>query len=53
MAMRSEYDGYGIYGRVLCLIVTKTAVKGVVETGGREVMEEWIASTQNPAGEAT
>ncbi|OAF60660.2 hypothetical protein VC83_03393 [Pseudogymnoascus destructans] len=51
MAMRSEYDGYGIYGRVLCLIVTKTAVKDA--GGGREVMEEWIASTQNPAGEAT
>ncbi|KFY87750.1 hypothetical protein V500_06795 [Pseudogymnoascus sp. VKM F-4518 (FW-2643)] len=49
MAMRSEYDGYGIYGRVLCLIVTKTAVAG--GGGGREVMEEWIASTQNPAGE--
>ncbi|OBT95164.1 hypothetical protein VE01_07597 [Pseudogymnoascus verrucosus] len=53
MAMRSEYDGYGIYGRVLCLIVTKTAVKDVAGMGGREVMEEWIASTQNPAGEAT
>ncbi|KFY23931.1 hypothetical protein V493_05555 [Pseudogymnoascus sp. VKM F-4281 (FW-2241)] len=54
MAMRSEYDGYGIYGRVLCLIVTKTAAKdGTGGGGGREVMEEWIASTQNPAGEAT
>ncbi|KFY57560.1 hypothetical protein V496_06378 [Pseudogymnoascus sp. VKM F-4515 (FW-2607)] len=53
MAMRSEYDGYGIYGRVLCLIVTKTAVKDAGGGGGREVMEEWIASTQNPAGEAT
>ncbi|OBT78245.1 hypothetical protein VF21_03036 [Pseudogymnoascus sp. 05NY08] len=52
MAMRSEYDGYGIYGRVLCLIVTKTAVKDA-GGGGREVMEEWIASTQNPGGEAT
>lgn len=52
MAMRSEYDGYGIYGRVLCLIVTKTAVTDAGD-GGREVMEEWIASTQNPAGEAT
>ncbi|KFZ08179.1 hypothetical protein V501_06084 [Pseudogymnoascus sp. VKM F-4519 (FW-2642)] len=53
MAMRSEYDGYGIYGRVLCLIVTKTAAKDVAGMGGREVMEEWIASTQNPGGEAT
>lgn len=53
MAMRSEYDGYGIYGRVLCLIVTKTAVKDAGGGGGREVMEEWIASTQNPAGKGS
>ncbi|KFX99028.1 hypothetical protein V490_01986, partial [Pseudogymnoascus sp. VKM F-3557] len=49
MAMRSEFDGYSIYGRVLCLIVTKTAGKDA-GTGGREVMEDWITSTQNPAG---
>lgn len=49
MAMRSEFDGYSIYGRVLCLIVTKTAWKDA-GTGGREVMEDWITSTQNPAG---
>jgi hypothetical protein len=50
MAMDTSYDGFSIYGRVLCLVVKKRdtgKAKGGV-SGGRAMMEEWITSTQMP-----
>jgi hypothetical protein len=50
MAMNTSYDGFSIYGRVLCLVVKKSDTakgKGVV-SGGQAMMEEWITSTQMP-----
>lgn len=54
-ALDTTYDGFSIYGRILCLVVKrrggakgKEAAAGGHGTG-QAMMEEWIASTQ--AGE--
>jgi hypothetical protein len=54
MAMHTSYDGFAIYGRVLCLVVKRKDIreKGPVKTGGQVMMEDWIISTQMPAPEA-
>ena len=52
MAMDTFYDGFSIYGRVLCLVVKRKDKKGkglAGLTGGQAMMEEWITSTQMPA----
>lgn len=50
MGLDTSYDGFSIYGRILCLVVRrKGAVRGkpIASTGaGQAMMEEWIASTQ-------
>ena len=56
MGMATSYDGFQIYGRILCLIVTrrggpKPAQQGP-GAGGQAMMEDWIASTQTGAGGA-
>jgi hypothetical protein len=60
MAMDVSYEGFSIYGRVLCLVVRKkdrsnqrTTGKGRSgsQTGGQARMENWITSTQIPVGE--
>lgn len=51
MAMDTLYDGFSIYGRVLCLVVKRKDKKGKgpAVTGGQAMMEDWISSTQMPA----
>lgn len=58
MAMDVTYEGFAIYGRVLCLVVRKVNRAG--ETGSKKSgrgnsnqasMENWISSTQLPVGE--
>jgi hypothetical protein len=52
MALDTFYDGFSIYGRVLCLVVKRKDKKGKGPaglTGGQAMMEEWITSTQMPA----
>lgn len=54
LALNTTYDGYAIYGRILCLIVKRRGVvrgKEVVTGTGQAVMEEWVRSTQVGAGE--
>lgn len=49
LALNTTYDGYAIYGRILCLIVKRRGVvrgKEVVAGTGQAVMEEWVRSTQ-------
>lgn len=68
LAMDISYEGFAIYGRVLCLVVKRRgdgAAKGSSSTlssgnkplpsrpGGQAMMENWIASTQAPAEEDT
>jgi hypothetical protein len=52
MAMDTSYDGFSIYGRVLCLVVKRKDKKGKGPAGlagGQAMMEDWITSTQMPA----
>lgn len=54
MAMDTTYDGFSIYGRVLCLVVKRKDTgkgKGPAMTASRAMMEDWITSTQIPPQE--
>lgn len=48
MGMSTTYEGFRIYGRILCLVVKRKGSKGK-EGVGQAMLEEWISSTQ--AGE--
>ncbi|TVY80400.1 hypothetical protein LSUE1_G006306 [Lachnellula suecica] len=50
MAMDTSYDGFSIYGRVLCLVVKRKDKKSkqAAMNGGQAMMEDWIVSTQMP-----
>ena len=54
LGMDTTYDGFSIYGRILCLVVKRRrTAKGKEMTGGagQAMMEEWIASTQMNEGQ--
>ncbi|RBA12279.1 hypothetical protein FPRO05_03729 [Fusarium proliferatum] len=58
LAMDVSYEGFAIYGQVLCLVVKKrvnTAASsgggGKAQPEGQATMENWISSTQVPVGE--
>ncbi|RDL31129.1 Uncharacterized protein BP5553_09918 [Venustampulla echinocandica] len=49
MILDTSYEGFAIYGRVLCLVVKRReANKGSSLSGGQAMMEDWITSTQMP-----
>ena len=60
LGLKTFYDGFCIYGRILCLVVTRKGGKKGKETatsgggggsgGGHAMMEDWIASTQVEGG---
>ncbi|KAF4951931.1 hypothetical protein FGADI_7153 [Fusarium gaditjirri] len=58
LAMDVSYEGFAIYGQVLCLVVKKRANAAASSGGGgkarpegQATMENWISSTQVPVGE--
>lgn len=58
LTMEVSYEGFAIYGRVLCLVVRKRENKtprprrdGTNKPEGQASMENWITSTQIPVGE--
>lgn len=57
LSLNTTYDGFSIYGRILCLVVKrKGTVKGKEAAGGsaesgKAMMEEWISSTQMAEGQ--
>lgn len=54
MALNTTYDGFTIYGRILCLVVKRRGTargKELVGGAGQAMMEEWIASTQAAEGQ--
>ena len=54
LGMDTTYDGFSIYGRILCLVVKRRgAAKGKELAGGagQAMMEEWITSTQMGEGQ--
>ncbi|KAF9870247.1 hypothetical protein CkaCkLH20_12333 [Colletotrichum karsti] len=61
MAMDVSYEGFAIYGRVLCLVVKKrqglrmassSSSVNAKQPAGQASMENWITSTQMPNPEA-
>lgn len=49
LGMDTTYDGFSIYGRILCLVVKRKGItrgKEVAGGAGQAMMEEWITSTQ-------
>jgi hypothetical protein len=62
MAMDVSFEGFAIYGRVLCLVVRRRDARPVGRAAGRPpkatadkptgqaIMENWISSTQVPVG---
>lgn len=54
IALNTTYDGFSIYGRILCLVVKRRGVaegKDLAGGAGQAMMEEWIASTQMGEGQ--
>ncbi|EKJ79189.1 hypothetical protein NXS19_000840 [Fusarium pseudograminearum] len=61
LAMDVSYEGFAIYGQVLCLVVKKRAGAATTSNSnsgdaksrpeGQAMMENWISSTQVPVGE--
>lgn len=47
MGLETSYDGFSIYGRILCLIVTRRGRKDTSATapvGGSQMMEQWVST---------
>jgi hypothetical protein len=47
LAMNTSYDGFSIYGRILCLLVKrkgKKAPSGGTAIGGSQMMEQWMST---------
>ena len=42
LAMNTSYDGFSIYGRILCLLVKRKGKKAVV--GGSQMLEQWVST---------
>ncbi|CAK3896062.1 Hypothetical predicted protein [Lecanosticta acicola] len=43
--MDTSYDGFSIYGRILCLIVTRKGKKDTAApVGGSQMMENWVST---------
>ena len=56
LAMDVRYEGFAIYGRVLCLVVRRRETKPQQSANGNQPegqasMENWITSTQIPVGQ--
>ena len=54
MALSTMYDGFNIYGRILCLVVKRRGTargKELAGGAGQAMMEEWISSTQAAEGQ--
>ncbi|MCJ1394209.1 hypothetical protein MMC18_007087 [Xylographa bjoerkii] len=54
MMLNTTYDGFRIYGRILCLVVKRKGIakgKQLVGGAGQAMMEEWITSTQMAQGQ--
>jgi hypothetical protein len=55
MALNTSYEGFSIYGRILCLVVKRKGTgrgKQAAAGAGQAMMEGWIASTQVDRDEA-
>ncbi|KAM0799484.1 hypothetical protein BDR22DRAFT_822468 [Usnea florida] len=56
LGMDTTYDGFSIYGRILCLVVKRrSTVKGkeTASSTGQTMIQEWISSTQMGGAQMT
>lgn len=47
LGMKTSYDGFSIYGRVLCLVVKRKGSQGrptAAEKGGQQMLENWVST---------
>ena len=49
LAMNTSYDGFSIYGRILCLVVKRKGKKAALNSagaplGGSQMMEQWVST---------
>lgn len=48
LAMNTSYDGFSIYGRILCLVVKRKGKKAAASNanapGGSQMMEQWVST---------
>ena len=49
LAMNTSYDGFSIYGRILCLVVKRKGKKAGpsapgAPVGGSQIMEQWVST---------
>nr|POE77619.1 hypothetical protein CFP56_09266 [Quercus suber] len=47
LALNTSYDGFSIYGRILCLVVKRKGKKAQVSNaamGGSQMMEQWVST---------
>lgn len=49
LALNTSYDGFSIYGRILCLIIKRKGKKAApsaatVPAGGSQMMEQWVST---------
>lgn len=54
LGMNTTYDGFSIYGRILCLVVKRRGTakgKEIAGGAGQAMMEDWITSTQMGEGQ--
>lgn len=54
LGLNTMYDGFSIYGRILCLVVKRRGTargKDPAGGAGQAMMEEWISSTQAAEGQ--
>lgn len=53
MAMSVTYEGFAMYGKILCLVVKRKSNKPTTNerSAGQAIMEDWIALTQMPVGD--
>lgn len=54
LGMNTTYNGFSIYGRILCLVVKRRGTakgKELAGGAGQAMMEEWITSTQMGEGQ--
>lgn len=46
LALNLSYDGFSIYGKILCLVVKRRKGRGTIDTpaDGRQMLENWVSS---------
>ncbi|KAF4553111.1 Hypothetical protein D9617_8g051240 [Elsinoe fawcettii] len=52
LGLKTEYEGFSIYGRILCLIVKRKGVKARAEApvGSSQMLENWVSTQVDKEG---